>query len=59
MAQILLKGITNTILCIFNMTSNITHNKEVLYRRDSLQVGGLTVLPTLKRGGREEPAKAG
>jgi hypothetical protein len=34
------------------MISNATHNKEVLYRRDSSQVGGLMVLPTLKLGGR-------
>jgi hypothetical protein len=44
---------------IYNQLFNTTFNKEVLYRRDSLKAGGLKVLPTLKRGGREESVKAG
>jgi hypothetical protein len=47
------------MFCIFHQLFNATFNKEVLYGRDSLQTGGLKVLPTLKRGGREESVKAG
>jgi hypothetical protein len=45
--------------CIFNKIFNIMHNKEVLYRRDSSQADGFIGLPTLERGGRGEPVKAG
>jgi hypothetical protein len=41
------------------MISKIKNNKEVHNRRDSLQAGGLTVLPTLEGGGRGRPVKAG
>jgi hypothetical protein len=41
------------------MTLKIKLNKEVLNRRDSLQAGGLIVLPTLEGGGRGQPVKAG
>jgi hypothetical protein len=41
------------------MTLKIDQYKEVLNRRDSLQAGGLTVLPTLEGGGRGRPVKAG
>jgi hypothetical protein len=57
--MIIAKSITNTMLCIIYLLFNITHNKEVLNRRDSLQVGGLKVLPTLERGGRGQSVKAG
>jgi hypothetical protein len=44
---------------IYNQPIDKTYKKEVLYRRDSIQAGGLKVLPTLKRGGREQSVKAG
>ncbi len=40
-------------------TLETKHNKEVFNRRDSLQASGLMVLPTLIRGGRGKPVKAG
>jgi hypothetical protein len=47
------------MFCILYRLLDIKNNKEVLDRRDSLQVGGFKVLPTLKRGGRGRPVKAG
>lgn len=44
---------------IYNQEIDKTFKKEVLYKRDSLQVGELKGLPTLKRGGREQSVKAG
>jgi len=47
------------MLSIDNQPIDVTFKKEVLYRRDSIQAGGLKVLPTLKKGGREQSVKAG
>jgi len=44
---------------IFPKKLKKTRKKEVLNRRDSIQVGGLKVLPTLVKGGREQSVKAG
>jgi len=62
MAQILLNVVykqRGPMFCIYDQSIEKTCKKEVLYRRDSSQVGGFKVLPTLKRGGREQPVKAG
>jgi hypothetical protein len=56
MSQYRQKG---SMFSIYIQPIDITFNKEVLNRRDSLQAGGLKVFPTLKRGGREQSVKAG
>jgi hypothetical protein len=46
------------MFCIYHKLIETVFKKEVLYRKDSFQAGGLKVLPNLNRGGRGESVKA-